>query len=63
MPVADLTDWLEQFSGPEFIWFVKRLSGNDTLATQAHQAGPYIPKEFFSRYFRISTRPMPKILI
>jgi EcoRII C terminal/Restriction endonuclease EcoRII, N-terminal len=46
MPVADLTDWLEQFSGPEFIWFVKRLSGNDTLATHAHQAGPYIPKEF-----------------
>jgi hypothetical protein len=46
MPVADLTDWLEQFSRPEFIWFVKRLSGNDTLATQAHQAGPYIPKEF-----------------
>jgi hypothetical protein len=46
MPVADLTDWLEQFSGPEFLWFVKRLSGNDTLATHAHQAGPYIPKEF-----------------
>src|SRR5580700_1087011 len=46
MPVTDLTDWLDQFSGPEFVWFVKRLSGNDTLATEAHQAGPYIPKEF-----------------
>jgi hypothetical protein len=46
MPVADLPDWLEQFSGPEYVWFVKRLSGNDTLATHAHQAGPYIPKEF-----------------
>jgi hypothetical protein len=46
VPVADLTDWLDQFSGPEFLWFVKRLSGNDTLATGGHQAGPYIPKEF-----------------
>ena len=46
MPVTDLTDWLDQFSGPEYVWFVKRLSGNDTLATEAHQAGPYIPKEF-----------------
>lgn len=57
MPVADLTDWLEQFSGPEFIWFVKRLSGNDTLATQAHQAGPYIPKEFLFEIFPDLNRP------
>jgi hypothetical protein len=46
MPVGDLSDWLDLFSTPRFVWFVKRLSGNDTLATQAHQAGPYIPKEF-----------------
>ena len=46
MPVVDLTDWLDQFSGFNYIWFVKRLSGNDTLATHSHQAGPYIPKEF-----------------
>src|SRR5271165_3714268 len=57
MPVAELTDWLEQFSGPEFLWFVKRLSGNDTLATQAHQAGPYIPKEFLFEVFPDLNRP------
>src|SRR5271165_6942597 len=51
MPVTELTEWLEQFSGPVFLWFVKRLSGNDTLATEAHQAGPYIPKEFLFRVF------------
>jgi EcoRII C terminal/Restriction endonuclease EcoRII, N-terminal len=57
MPVAELTDWLEQFSGPEFLWFVKRLSGNDTLATHAHQAGPYIPKEFLFDVFPNLNRP------
>jgi hypothetical protein len=57
MPVADLTDWLEQFSGPDFVWFAKRLSGNDTLATQAHQAGPYIPKEFLFEIFPDLNRP------
>jgi hypothetical protein len=57
MPVADLTDWLEQFSAPEFVWLVKRLSGNDTLATEAHQAGPYIPKEFLFEIFPALNRP------
>jgi len=51
MPVTDLTDWLAQFAGPDYVWFVKRLSGNDTLATRAHQAGPYIPKEFLFEIF------------
>lgn len=57
MPVADLSDWIEQFSGPEFLWFVKRLSGNDTLATHAHQAGPYILKEFLFEIFPRLKRP------
>ncbi len=57
MPVTELTEWLEQFSEPEFLWFVKRLSGNDTLATEAHQAGPYIPKEFLFRVFPDLNRP------
>lgn len=51
MALADFNDWLSQFSGPDFIWFLKRLSGNDTLATHAHQAGPYIPKEFLFELF------------
>lgn len=57
MAVADLIDWLDQFSGPDRLWFVKRLSGNDTLATGAHQAGPYIPKEFLFRVFPVINQP------
>jgi hypothetical protein len=31
--MPDLASWLDRFSAPEYLWFVKRLSGNDTLAT------------------------------
>ena len=44
MALIDLSLWLEEFSGPGWIIFAKRLSGNDTLANATHQAGPYIPK-------------------
>lgn len=37
---------MHECSSTEFVWYVKRLSGNDTLATGSHQAGPYIPKSF-----------------
>ena len=33
------------------MWFVKRLSGNDTLANGTHQAGPYVPKVPFRSLF------------
>jgi hypothetical protein len=46
MAISDVTDWIDEFSRPGLTWFVKRLSANDTLATGAHQAGPYIPKSF-----------------
>lgn len=46
MSFAYLTDWLDDFAGEQYVWYVKRLSGNDTLATKSHQAGPYIPKDF-----------------
>ncbi len=51
MPVGDITDWLDEHSGPEFVWYVKRLSANDTLANNTHQAGPYIPREFLFGIF------------
>lgn len=45
MSLADLGDWFgEQLRAPS-VWYLKRLSGNDTLANGAHQAGPYMPKE------------------
>lgn len=46
MPVMSLSDWIAEYARPENLWYVKRLSGNDTLANKAHQAGPYIPREF-----------------
>jgi len=51
MAIADLSDWLDDFTGPQFIWYLKRLSGNDTLANGSHQAGPYVPKEFLFKIF------------
>ncbi len=40
----DLSEWMDAYSGGDSVWYVKRLSGNDTLANGSHQAGPYIPK-------------------
>lgn len=57
MAAAELTEWLDQFSGPDFIWYVKRLSGNDTLANKTHQVGPYIPREFLFEMFPDLNRP------
>lgn len=51
MSLGDLSDWLDDFTGSDFVWYVKRLSGNDTLANKSHQAGPYIPKEFLFEIF------------
>ena len=38
-------------------WFVKRLSANDTLANQTHQAGPYLPREFLLAVFPTLNQP------
>lgn len=50
MSVGELVEWLDEYSGTGFVWYVKRLSGNDTLANQSHQAGPYIPRDFTFRF-------------
>ena len=49
MPTMSFPDWITEFSKPDHVWYVKRLSANDTLANKSHQAGPYIPKEFLFR--------------
>ena len=51
MPVGDLVEWLDEHGAPDFVWYVKRLSGNDTLANGSHQAGPYIPRDFLFEIF------------
>lgn len=49
--LATVSDWMEKVSTEQHIWYVKRLSGNDTLANESHQAGPYIPKELIFTAF------------
>lgn len=56
MALTDLSDWLDEHSGPSFVWYVKRLAGNDTAATGGHQGGPYIAKEFLFRIFPAISR-------
>ena len=51
MAIADLSDWLDDHTSPDTVWYVKRLSGNDTLANGSHQAGPYIAREFLFQVF------------
>ena len=52
--------WLAEFSRPNRIWYAKRLSGNDTLANDTHQAGPYIPRDFLNARFPSLNRPDAK---
>jgi len=52
-----LTRFLEEIDRRNFIWVVKRLSGNDTGLTGGHQAGLYLPRAYFERTFpKICTR-------
>lgn len=57
MAIEDLVWWLDNHSGPGYVWYSKRLSGNDTLANESHQAGPYIPKDFLFRMFPDLNQP------
>ena len=59
MALIDLTDWIGEndFDQDGIIWCVKRLSANDTLATRAHQAGPYMPRRFMFEVFPEIDRP------
>jgi len=57
MALVDLADWMDENTGPDKVWFVKRLSANDTLANESHQAGPYIPREFLFDVFPDINRP------
>lgn len=42
----ELDRWFDGVTGPEWIWYVKYLSANDTYAkANVHQGGPYVAKE------------------
>jgi len=51
MALVDLSDWLDEHARQDIIWYVKRLSANDTGANGAHQGGPYIATDFLFRLF------------
>lgn len=47
--MISLPDWISEFAKPDHVWYLKRLSANDTLANGANQAGPYFPKDLLFR--------------
>ncbi|MDR7133268.1 hypothetical protein J2X06_000452 [Lysobacter niastensis] len=56
-------NWLDSHEGEDWHWYIKRLSANDTLANDSHQAGPYIPNEQAFLLFpslKASQEPNPK---
>ncbi len=57
MSVSDFADWMSDTGREGTIWYAKRLSGNDTLANRAHQAGPYIPREVLFAILPVLDRP------
>lgn len=57
MAVEDFIDWMNNFARAEVVFYIKRLAANDTLATGAHQAGPYMPRKFLFQLFPALDRP------
>lgn len=49
--LSELAEFLEEVSGPEWVWYAKHLSPNDTQATGSHQAGPLIGNRLFAVAF------------
>jgi hypothetical protein len=49
---SELAFWLDQVTGPGWIWFAKYLSANDTYAKpNVHQGGPYLANELVRGLF------------
>lgn len=47
----ELADWLDDRTGSQWVWYIKRLAANDTKASGGHQAGPHISRRFLFRVF------------
>lgn len=50
-PKTEFTTWLSSRASPDWMIYIKRLSANDTGATDAHQAGFYLPKNIMFGLF------------
>lgn len=57
MAVSDFAVWMDKFSCLGALWYAKRLSGNDTLATGSHQAGLYFPRKVLLDILPVLNRP------
>lgn len=51
MALADLSDWLDEQTSADRVWFLKRLSANDTGLTGGHQVGIYAPNNLMFDLF------------
>ena len=60
MLISALDRWIEAITEDRAVVFAKRLAGNDTLLTRAHQAGPYLPKTFLFAVLPELDRPETK---
>ncbi len=47
----ELNRWMDDHSDPQVVWYLKRLTANDTVAGGSNQAGPYIPRDFLLEVF------------
>ncbi|WP_258405449.1 type II restriction endonuclease [Shewanella sp. FJAT-52076] len=56
----ELRDWLDGLSTSESVIYIKRLSANDTGATESHQVGIYAPKQIMDEVFPIINRTNEK---
>ncbi len=56
MPL-DVNEWFLLHSGQGMHWYLKRLSGTETLANGSRQPGPWFPKEFLFALFPALNRP------
>lgn len=53
----DVVNWMDDVSGDGWHWYIKYLSGNDTLLNESHQAGPYIGKQAAFKIFPTLNQP------
>lgn len=54
---ADVEAWLDAAAVRGTVWYLKRLSANDTKLSGSHQAGPYIPRDVMFTLFPVLRRP------
>ncbi len=52
-----IEEMMDQVSDNRWRWYVKRLSANDSGATNSHQAGVYVPKHFLWQLFPDMAKP------